>query len=100
MHEWLTIHHTVVDNDECGGKKYHVFAVAEYPIFGSKHEYINTNIAIPLGPLSIDVGSQRNHFNQRCLTLFPVRRPDRCPRARSPPLPGHCEREVPVAGLR
>ena len=55
VHEWLTIHHAIASNSDCGGKKYHVFAVAEYPIFGSKHEYINTNIGIPLGPLAVEV---------------------------------------------
>ena len=53
------IHHAIANNSDCGGKKYHVFAVAEYPIFGSKREYINTNIGIPLGPLSVEVGSLR-----------------------------------------
>ena len=51
------IHHTIASNSDCGGHKYHVFATAEYPIFGSKSEYINTNIGIPLGPLSVDVRS-------------------------------------------
>ena len=57
VHEWLMIHHAIASNSDCGGQKYHVFAVAEYPIFGSKHEFINTNIGIPLGPLSVEVGS-------------------------------------------
>ncbi len=36
----------------------------------------------------------------RSMTLGAVRRPDRRPRVRSPPLPGDREREVPVVGLR
>ena len=51
------IHHTIASNNDCSGRKYHVFATAEYPIFGSKSEYINTNIGIPLGPLSVEVRS-------------------------------------------
>ena len=49
------IHHTIASNSDCGGHKYHVFATAEYPIFGSKSEYINANIGIPLGPLAVEV---------------------------------------------
>ncbi|KAM5544299.1 hypothetical protein V8D89_001967, partial [Ganoderma adspersum] len=58
VHEWLMIHHTIASNSDCGAHKYHVFAVAEYPIFGSKSEYINTNIGIPLGPLSVEFAGQ------------------------------------------
>ncbi|KAM5544284.1 hypothetical protein V8D89_001944 [Ganoderma adspersum] len=58
VHEWLMIHHAIASNSDCGAHKYHVFAVAEYPIFGSKSEYINTNIGIPLGPLSVEFASQ------------------------------------------
>ena len=58
VHEWLMIHHTIASNSDCGAHKYHVFATAEYPIFGSKSEYINANIGIPLGPLSVEVGYQ------------------------------------------
>ncbi|KAI1788153.1 hypothetical protein LXA43DRAFT_895157 [Ganoderma leucocontextum] len=54
VHEWLMIHHTIVTNGDCCGRKYDIFAVAEYPIFGSKHEYIDANIGIPLGPLTIE----------------------------------------------
>ncbi|PIL25353.1 hypothetical protein GSI_13242 [Ganoderma sinense ZZ0214-1] len=58
VREWLTIHHKTASNSDCGAHKHHVFAVAEYPIFGSKHEFINTNIGIPLGPLSVEFAGQ------------------------------------------
>ena len=71
------IHHTIASNSDCGGHKYHVFATAEYPIFGSKSEYINANIGIPLGPLSVEVRSQNNALGRRSsLTTSTVRRPD------------------------
>ena len=77
VHEWLMIHHTVASNSDCGGHKYHVFATAEYPIFGSKSEYINANIGIPLGPLSVEVGSRNNLLAHRSsLTTSAVCRPD------------------------
>ena len=37
--------------------KYNVFPVAEDPIFGSKSEYIDTAIGIPLSALAIEVCS-------------------------------------------
>ena len=58
------VHHTTASG-ECG-KEYHIFAVTEYPIFGlSKKEYVSANIAIPLGPLSVEVGPQRDSLMRR-----------------------------------
>ena len=54
------VHHSIAKSTDSHNKhKYHVFAVAEYPIFGSKHQHINTNIGIPLGPLSLEVRERR-----------------------------------------
>ena len=48
-------HHTIASNSGSGAHEYHVFAVAEYPIFGSKHGYINVSIKILLDPLAVEV---------------------------------------------
>ena len=55
VHEWLMIHHTIIKSTGCQGGKYDVFAVAEFPIFAAKAEYINTSIGIPLGPVTVEV---------------------------------------------
>ena len=49
------IHHTIIKSTGCLGGKYDVFAVAEFPIFAAKAEYINTSIGIPLGPVTVEV---------------------------------------------
>ena len=54
-------HHTTVTSGECCGKTYHIFAVTDWPVFGNKNEYISTNVGIPLGPLSLEVGHDLLH---------------------------------------
>ncbi|EJF59366.1 hypothetical protein DICSQDRAFT_128371 [Dichomitus squalens LYAD-421 SS1] len=54
VHEWLMIHHTIISSTGCPGGKYDVFAVAEFPIFASKAEYISMSIGIPLGPVTVE----------------------------------------------
>ncbi|KAM5544297.1 hypothetical protein V8D89_001957 [Ganoderma adspersum] len=57
--DWLMMHRTRTANpDQCGGKTYDIFAVTEYPVFGSKHEHISTNVGIPLGPLCVEVATE------------------------------------------
>ena len=55
VYDWLMNHHTTVTSGECCGKMYHIFAVTDFPVFGSKCEYISTTVGIPLGPLSLAV---------------------------------------------
>ena len=59
------MHHTTITNGNCGGRTYDIFAVTEYPVFGSKNEHISTNVGIPLGPLSLEVGPERDSLFHR-----------------------------------
>ena len=55
VHEWLLAHHTSVVTSLCPRRAYDIFAVAEYPTFASKAEYINASVGIPLGPVTLEV---------------------------------------------
>ena len=56
VHEWLLAHHTSVVTSLCPRRAYDIFAVAEYPTFASKAEYINASVGIPLGTGTLEVG--------------------------------------------
>ena len=62
------MHHTTITNGDCGGRTYDIFAVTEYPVFGSKNEHISTNVGIPLGPLSLEVGPNHDSLSQNALS--------------------------------
>ncbi|TBU39740.1 hypothetical protein BD309DRAFT_993554 [Dichomitus squalens] len=57
VHEWLMIHHTSVIAG-LPERTYDVFAVAEFPMFATKAEYINTSIGIPLGPVTVEFSTK------------------------------------------